>query len=116
MRQLDGRLIGIDQGRELLFSDFEDGGEMWTGQGPRSKRIAVRFSEPFQAPPVVHVSMNMLDLDSETNPRADLSAEEITEQGFTLVFQTWADTRVARVRADWLAIGPLRDDSLWEVD
>ncbi len=116
MQKLNGGRIGIDQGRELLFSDFEDGGEMWTGKGPRSKRIDVRFSEPFSRPPSVHVAMNMLDLDSETNPRADLSAENITEHGFTLVFQTWADTRVARVRADWLAIGELPDDDLWDVD
>ena len=36
----------------------------------------------------------------------DIVAEDVTAIGFTLVFRTWGDTRVARVRADWLAIGP----------
>ena len=41
--------------------------------------------------------------------RADLTAENVSEKGFHLVFRTWGDTRVARVRADWLAIGAVRD-------
>ena len=40
---------------------------------------------------------------------------EITGTGFQLVFRTWGDTRVARVRADWTAIGPVKDDDDWDV-
>ena len=89
---------------------------MWTGNGPRKKRVEVEFSEPFADIPNVQVSLSMWDLDQKTNPRSDISAVDITETGFTILFQTWADTRVARVRADWLAIGELNDDELWEVD
>jgi hypothetical protein len=32
-----------------------------------------------------------------------------------LVFRTWADTRVARIRADWTAIGAVRDEEDWDV-
>ena len=35
-----------------------------------------------------------------------IRAEEVGAEGFTVVFATWGDTRVARVRASWLAIGP----------
>ncbi|MBT8476981.1 MAG: H-type lectin domain-containing protein, partial [Alphaproteobacteria bacterium] len=59
--------------------------------------------------------ISMWDMDQKSNQRADISAEEITTEGFTIVFRTWGDTRVARVRADWTAIGPLPDEDDWEV-
>ncbi|MBF9029242.1 hypothetical protein HKCCE3408_02430 [Rhodobacterales bacterium HKCCE3408] len=116
MKRLRTHVIGLDQGSELLFSDFEDGGQMWTGDGPREARRAVTFSTPFRGVPVVQVGMGMWDTDGKTNQRADLSAEDVTAQGFDIVFRTWGDSRVARVRADWLAIGELRDEDDWEVD
>jgi hypothetical protein len=33
-----------------------------------------------------------------------------------MVFRTWGDTRVARVRADWMAIGEQRSDEDWDVE
>ena len=40
----------------------------------------------------------------------------MTETGFEIVFRTWGDTRVARVRADWLALGEVADeDDAWEL-
>ncbi len=54
-------------------------------------------------------------MDQKTNQRADISAEAITAEGFSIVFRTWGDTRVARVRADWLAIGPMQDDEGWDL-
>lgn len=116
MQKLRAYLIGIDQGQELMFSDFEDGGPMWTGEGPREARKAVEFSESFTEPPTVHLSMGMFDTDGQSNQRADLKAEEITPTGFDVVFRTWGDSRVARVRVDWLAIGAVADDEAWEVD
>lgn len=116
MRRFRGHVIGIDQGSMVLFSDFEDGGVMWTGHGPRAMRREVTFAAAFQSSPVVHVSLSMWDVDNRNNMRADISAEEVTPRGFTMVFRTWGDTRVARVRADWLAIGEQRSDEDWEVD
>ena len=88
---------------------------MWAGSGPRELRQAVEFSENFVALPIVHISLSMWDMDQKTNQRADISAEEITVKGFTIVFKTWGDTRVARVRADWLAIGQLIHEDDWDV-
>lgn len=116
MMRLRGHLVGIEQGSRVMFSDFEHDGEMWTGEGPRQNRHRVTFGEPFRAPPAVLVSLTMLDLDHSRNHRSDISAENVTAEGFDLVFRTWSDTRVARVRADWLALGELDDPEAWEVD
>lgn len=108
--------LGIQQGSTVLFSDFSHGGEMWTGEGPRESRTAMQFDAKFREPPVVHVSITMWDMDHQTNARADLVAETVTTEGFDLVFRTWSDSRIARIRADWMAMGPVRDDDDWDVD
>ena len=78
-------------------------------------RLPVTFSENYIDPPVVNLSMTMWDSDHQTNQRVDIQPEEITETGFTIVFRTWGDTRIARVRASWLAIGEIRDEDDWDL-
>ena len=54
-------------------------------------------------------------MDAATIIRADISAETVTEDGFDLVFRTWGDSRIARVRIGWIAMGELSDDDDWDV-
>lgn len=115
MQKLPHTMIGITQGSRVLFSDYIDGGPMWTGTGPREHRHVVEFEEPFSGVPNVHVSMSMWDLDRGTNNRMDIAAENICETRFDLVFRTWGDSRVARVRANWLVIGPVKNEDDWEL-
>lgn len=111
-----GSSVGILQGSRVLFSDFADGGQMWTGQGDRESRFIVKFKDKFIEPPAVTVGISMWDMDHKTNSRADITAENITADGFHIVFKTWGDTRVARVRADWMAIGTVRGEDDWDVE
>jgi H-type lectin domain len=87
---------------------------MWRFSGVEVRQAQV-FKEPFLAPPVVTVGISMWDIDRKTNSRVDITAENVTAEGFEIVFRTWADTRVARIRADWMAIGPARDEDNWDV-
>lgn len=116
MRRLRNPRTGIDQGDVLVFSEFDSGGSMWTGEGSRERRKSVSFAEAFASPPAVHVSLSMWDMDTRTAIRADIAAENITETGFDLVFRTWSDSRIARVRASWLAIGDLPYADDWDVE
>ncbi len=115
MKRLRNHLIGVEQGDIVLFSHYESGGKMWIGTGPRTHREAVRFSESFRTPPSVQAHLTMLDTDSNTNARLDLTVEGVTTEGFTIVFRTWDDTKVARVRAGWIAIGEMRHADEWEL-
>jgi hypothetical protein len=115
MKRITTGKVGIQQGSRVLFSDFADGGVMWTGQGDRESRHVITFKEPFVGPPAVMVSISMWDIDHKHNSRADVTSEKITREGFQLVFRTWGDTRVARVRVDWTAIGADRDEDDWEL-
>jgi hypothetical protein len=115
MKKIRNHLVGVEQGSTVLFSDFEHDGKMWTGSGARLKRKKVKFAEPFREAPAVHISISMWDMDQNTNQRADISAEKITEAGFDIVFRTWGDSRVARIRADWMAVGALKHEDDWDL-
>ena len=115
MRKFASHIIGVDQGDVVLFSDFENEGEMWTGEGPRLIRQHVTFDDRFDTAPMVMVSLSMWDISNSANMRADVQAEKIGPKGFDIVFRTWGDTRVARVRVAWQAIGPISDDEAWDI-
>ena len=61
---------------------------MWTGMGPRKASWEIKFSEAFAAQPLVHVSLTMWDMGSDSN---------------------------ARVIASWLAIGGVADPEQWDI-
>lgn len=115
MKRISSSSVGVQQGSRVLFSDFADGGVMWTGQGDRESRHLIKFKEPFTQVPSVMTSISMWDTDHKHNARADIAAENVTEAGFHLVFRTWGDTRVARVRADWMAIGSVKNEDDWQL-
>lgn len=116
MKKLYSTVTGIDQGVAALFSDFESDGEMWSGEGERTCTVAVAFSEPFKSAPAVQVTLELLDMHHGTNHRTVLKAEDITETGFNIVFRTWGNTRIARARAAWMAIGEVKGDDDWDID
>jgi hypothetical protein len=88
---------------------------MWTGTGAREKRVRVKFSAPYKAAPAVHVSLSMLDIERRHNQRMDLGPDAVTETGFQIVFRTWDDTKIARARATWMAVGELADEDDWSL-
>lgn len=108
--------VGIQQGAELMFTAFEDDGPMWTGTGPREARREIVFDTAFRDIPVVQIGLTMWDIADQGNQRVDVWAEDVTAERFTIVFATWGDTRVARVRVGWLAIGPADHDDDFEPD
>lgn len=115
MKRIRASLFGIDQGEHIMFSDYENNGKMWSGSGTRQRKKTIVFSEPFEAPPAVQVSMSLLDMDKDTNMRADVQAKNISTTGFDLIFRTWGDTRVARARLSWIAMGALVDEESWDL-
>ena len=115
MKKLRSLIVGVDSGDEVLFEDFEDGGEMWTGRGQRERRRRIKFSEKYLSVPNVQLSISLWDMDAGTVLRADVAAEAVTEKGFDMVFRTWGDTRVARIRISWTALGELEDSDAWDV-
>ncbi|MBM3606820.1 MAG: hypothetical protein FJX25_19640, partial [Alphaproteobacteria bacterium] len=88
MLRLTSNELGISQGEVMIVSDFDSQGPMWTAQGERSVRYHVAFDTPFLMPPVVQLSPCMWDLDAGSNQRGDLTASNVTANGFDIVFHT----------------------------
>ncbi|MGB0958944.1 MAG: H-type lectin domain-containing protein [Halocynthiibacter sp.] len=115
MKIFNTHKLGVAQGEAVLFSDFQHNGEMWSGKGQRTHKEDVIFPEAFDDVPMVQVGFSMWDFDSKTNQRVDLSVENIQNDRFTIVLKTWGDTRIARVRASWIAFGSKRSSDDWDV-
>jgi hypothetical protein len=115
MRRFRNNSIGVEQGEMILFSDFEHDGVMWTGNGPRMTRSFVHFRESFLTAPVVHVTLSMWDMSNMANSRADVQTAEIKPEGFSIIFRTWGDSKVARVRISWMAVGELYEPDDWQI-
>ena len=115
MQKITTHQIGIDAGDVMLFSDFEDDGKMWAGTGPRLVRRNVAFSEPYVALPQITLQMSMIDMSNDAFIRADLQAENVTLTDFEIVFRTWEDSRIARIRVAWQAIGAVKSEDAWDL-
>ncbi|MBD2560474.1 MULTISPECIES: H-type lectin domain-containing protein [Nostoc] len=76
-----------------------------TGSGERTYRVTVKFNSPFRQPPKVSLALSGQDAGGSTNIRLKLIAENITVDGFDLVYKTWFDTLIASAWATWTAIG-----------
>jgi len=115
MKTIEIGAIGIDNGEVALFSDFENDGQMWTGDGPREVRVPVQFSDNFASEPSVSVTVSMFDASSGANIRFDIQADAVTPVGFDIVFKTWGDSKFARARAKWQAIGAMSAEEVWDI-
>lgn len=115
MKKIASHQIGIDSGDILLFSDFENDGMMWAGKGPRLVRRKVAFSDAYAATPNVTLQLSMVDMSNDAFIRADLQTENITTTDFEIVFRTWEDSRVARIRVAWQSIGAVASEDSWEL-
>jgi len=76
-----------------------------TGTGTRTYRVAVKFDSPFAVAPKVSLALSGLDVGGVNNTRLSLTPENITVNGFDIVYITWADTVVYGAYATWTAIG-----------
>lgn len=75
------------------------------GCGPRSWSQLVLFTEIFSNRPNVFVAFSLLDIvnNKESDFRASCAASEITTSSFKMTFNTWSDSIVWSLQANWIA-------------
>jgi hypothetical protein len=98
-------MIYIQTGEEFAGNSASTKWPLYSGIGERSYTTAVKFDSPFRVPPKVSLAISGQDVDESKNNRLHLVAENITVDGFDLVYKTWSDTVLYRVWATWTAIG-----------
>jgi hypothetical protein len=83
----------------------------WTlNKSPHAKPASftspiIKFSRPFRAPPVVHVSLDGFDFDKTANSHIGIEEAEVTTHGFNVVVSTWDNSIVGNAVVRWVAIG-----------
>ncbi|MBV8308798.1 MAG: hypothetical protein JO344_00220, partial [Planctomycetaceae bacterium] len=112
---LGANWLALEPGRVALSA-----GSLWTGRdegaawklgqgmGEREYVKHVTFSKRFDTPPQVVVGSSFLDVDQSKNTRVEVSARDVTPEGFDLVLKTWSDSIVYSLGANWLALAPPR--------
>ncbi|GGA07497.1 H-type lectin domain-containing protein [Neptunicoccus cionae] len=88
-----------------IFNHVDGNEPMWAEEGDRAVKIKVAFAAPFQRPPHVTIGISGIDASRAQNLRFNITAEDVTREGFVLSFVTWDDTKIARASASWSAIG-----------
>lgn len=105
--------VSSASGTSLLFDHIESSGPMWADRGERWVDKFIHFDTPFDRPPHVMMSIEMIDADNSTNLRLQLRAEDIKRHGFKAVAYTWSDTRIGRLSISWIALGKMGSE--WDV-
>ncbi|MBF0134666.1 MAG: H-type lectin domain-containing protein [Magnetococcales bacterium] len=72
--------------------------------GRREFRREVVFATPFASPPRIVLGITRLEV-TEGQPRFGVTAQQVEESKFVLVFETRAETRIREAQVDWLAFG-----------
>lgn len=78
------------------------------GSGARPCIVAVTFPiDTFTKAPVVQIALSEFDLENTRNSRLEVTVvpESVNKDGFSVRFHTWADTRVWRATAAFIAVG-----------
>ena len=103
---LNGVSLNIEQGEFTAL----------VGPSGSGKTTMLQLMGCLDKPDTGDVKINGQDvINLNANQRADISTENISTTGFDIVFKTWGDTKIARVRAAWFAIGEFAGDEEWEL-
>ena len=97
--------LQVVTGEGALFDHVDEGLPMWSESGDRSVEVKVRFKTPFLGAPGVIAHIIGMDSACDSNQRYWLNVKNVGSHGFSLKFNTWGDTRIARVGVSWQAIG-----------
>ena len=73
-------------------------------RGNRTILVSVPFELPFKKHVRIIVGLQKIDLESKTNSRLLVRAEDPQLNGFDLCFETWEDSKVYDA-AFWIALG-----------
>jgi hypothetical protein len=72
-------------------------------QGERSFLIEIAFPKPFDAKPLVVLTVTMVDADKGNNTRYSVEPVSISRDGFTVKVTTWSDSKLFGIAGSWLA-------------
>ncbi len=107
LQEIESRLENGKSGFQILaHGNFEvvNDGQLKSGSGDRRMVEHISFDTPLDHVPTVYTSIAGINTDSDFNSRAQVFPENVTTEGFDLVFRTWGPSNLLFVSANWIAI------------
>jgi hypothetical protein len=71
--------------------------------GERNMTIDVSFDSPFEVKPDIIIGVTMLDANTKTNIRYNVSHMSVSRDGFTIKVSTWSESRISGIGGFWIA-------------
>lgn len=65
----------------------------------------VAFNKPFTFQPKVFSSFTLVDFAEGSDHRLKMNISNVTTEGFNITIATWCNTKMSKVRANWIAFG-----------
>jgi hypothetical protein len=65
----------------------------------------VAFDREYRSIPSVFAGFTLIDFADGTDHRLKLNVTNISTKGFEITLVTWCDTRMSKVKADWISFG-----------
>jgi len=65
----------------------------------------VKFDKSYSVQPKVFASVTLIDFSEGSDHRLKLNITNITTTGFDITLATWCNTKMSKVRANWMAFG-----------
>ena len=65
----------------------------------------VQFDKSYSVQPKVFASITLIDFSDGSDHRLKLNIDNITTTGFDITLATWCNTKMSKVRANWMAFG-----------
>lgn len=77
----------------------------WTDDqpSPYPDKQSVIFATPFHKSPTVSVGMDVADIFSGANTRYTVLVQNVTPDGFDIIFNTWGDTHIYKMGVSYIA-------------
>lgn len=99
------KMIDIQSGvGENIAADNCTGTSLSSGAvGSRKYEQKIGFQRPFTGLPAIFLSPVLIDASKDQNLRLSTYATGISAEGFTLVVQTWYDSKICGVQVQWIA-------------
>jgi len=79
----------------------------WDGQPYTHRKFEITFNKPFKTPPIIQVSLTMLDSWSEDDKatRVWCSSTNINKNTANIEVGTWQNNKIGGVKVQWTAMG-----------
>lgn len=77
----------------------------WDGKQYAHRKFRIDFKQPFQMPPIVELSVMMLDLTGNNATRYWCTASEVRQEHAEIEIGTWGGSQLKGAKISWTALG-----------